>query len=165
MNVPMKACHLLFMKRLFSILSLGTLALTLAGLTGQAQTFTLDWFSIDGGGGKSTGGVYAVTGTIGQPDAGQMSGGQFVLQGGFWGVIAAVQTPGAPLLSISNSSGNVTVSWPLPATDFLLEQTNRLTGLPGSWLASPYAYVTNATTISVTFPPTPGNLYLRLRKP
>jgi hypothetical protein len=29
----------------------------------------LDWFTIDGGGGTSTGGVYAVSGTIGQPDA------------------------------------------------------------------------------------------------
>ena len=40
-----------------------------------AQTYALDWSTIDGGGGTSTGGVYAVSGTIGQPDAGRMSGG------------------------------------------------------------------------------------------
>jgi hypothetical protein len=32
--------------------------------------YSIDWSTIDGGGGTSTGGVYSVTGTIGQPDAG-----------------------------------------------------------------------------------------------
>jgi hypothetical protein len=32
-----------------------------------AQTHSLDWSTIDGGG-TSTGGVYTVTGTVGQPD-------------------------------------------------------------------------------------------------
>jgi hypothetical protein len=58
--------------------------------------YSIDWSTIDGGGGTSTGGVYSVTGTIGQPDAGKMSGGNFTLDGGFWGLVAAVQTPGAP---------------------------------------------------------------------
>jgi hypothetical protein len=59
-----------------------------------AQSYSIDWFTIDGGGGTSTGGVYSVTGTIGQPDAGGlMSGGNYTLQGGFWS-IQAVQTPG-----------------------------------------------------------------------
>ncbi len=65
----------------------------------QAQSYSIDWFTIDGGGGASTGGVYQVSGTIGQPDAGKMSGGNFTIDGGFWGIIAAVQTPGALLLS------------------------------------------------------------------
>ena len=34
------------------------------------QNIAVDWFTIDGGGGTSTGGVYSVSGTIGQPDAG-----------------------------------------------------------------------------------------------
>ncbi len=45
----------------------------------------IDWFTIDGGGGKSTGGAFELTGTIGQPDAGgPMTGGTFSLTGGFW---------------------------------------------------------------------------------
>jgi len=40
--------------------------------------------TIDGGGGTSTGGSYELSGTIGQPDAGQMSGGSYALTGGFW---------------------------------------------------------------------------------
>ncbi len=49
-----------------------------------AQTYGIPWWTIDGGGGASSGGSYAVTGTIGQPDAGTMTGGPFTLVGGFW---------------------------------------------------------------------------------
>ena len=65
-----------------------------AAITTPAQTFTIDWFTIDGGGGTSTGGVYSVSGTIGQPDAGgPMSGGQYSVTGGFWSLLSVVQTP------------------------------------------------------------------------
>ncbi|MFN3409754.1 MAG: hypothetical protein ACK45B_12210, partial [Limisphaerales bacterium] len=38
--------------------------------------YSIPWQTIDGGGGTSTGGVYRVTGTIGQPDAsGPMTSG------------------------------------------------------------------------------------------
>src|SRR5438445_10861776 len=89
----------------------------------RAQSYSLDWFTVDGGGGTSTGGVYSVSGTIGQPDAGHMSGGNYGLDGGFWGIIAAVQTPGAPLLVIRLTTTNtVAVSWPSPSTGFTLQQ-------------------------------------------
>jgi len=48
--------------------------------------FDLSWYTIDGGGiTLSTGGPFTLGGTIGQPDAGTMSGGSFTLDGGFWG--------------------------------------------------------------------------------
>jgi hypothetical protein len=50
-------------------------------------------FTIDCGGGRSTGGEFTLGGTIGQPDAGRVSGGSFVLSGGFWlggGIVTAV---------------------------------------------------------------------------
>src|SRR3954451_21861298 len=97
-----------------------------------AQSYSIDWFTIDGGGGNSTGGVYSVSGTIGQPDAGHMSGGNFTLDGGFWGIIAAVQTPGSPLLRVLMTSTNtVVVAWPAPSTGFSLQQ-NTFLGTP-SW--------------------------------
>jgi len=49
-----------------------------------AQPFSIDWFTIDGGGGTSSGGGFTLSGTIGQPDAGTLSGGGFTLRGGFW---------------------------------------------------------------------------------
>src|ERR1044072_1315143 len=44
-----------------------------------AQTYAIDWFTIAGGGGTGTGGVFRVTGTLGQPDAGTMRGGDYSL--------------------------------------------------------------------------------------
>src|ERR1700752_4218360 len=93
-------------------LTIATVCLGLASLAG-AQTYSIDWFTIDGGGGASTGGVYSVSGTIGQPDAGHMSGGNYNLDGGFWGIIAAIQTPGGPSLRVVLSGTNtVIVAWP-----------------------------------------------------
>ena len=46
-------------------------------------------YTIDSGGSESSGGQYAVIGTIGQHDAAVSSGGQYELLGGFW--------PGQPL--------------------------------------------------------------------
>src|SRR5215471_8224864 len=83
----------------------------------QAQTYSIDWFTVDGGGGTSTGGVYSLSGTIGQPDAGHMSGGNFTLDGGFWGILAAVQSAGAPTLRVVHTSTNtVVIAWPAPST-------------------------------------------------
>src|SRR3977135_3203739 len=100
--------------------------LSLAAPALRAQNYSIDWFTIDGGGGTSTGGVYSVSGTIGQPDAGTMSGGNYTIERGFWGIIAAVQPPVAPLLSIARSGANVIVSWPSPSTGFSLQQNTNV---------------------------------------
>jgi hypothetical protein len=46
--------------------------------------FDLSWWTVDGGVGTSSGGPYMLSGTIGQPDAGELSGGSYTLGGGFW---------------------------------------------------------------------------------
>jgi len=52
--------------------------------------YTLDWWTVDGGGATSSaGGSYSLGGTIGQPDAGTSNGGSYALTGGFWGGGAA----------------------------------------------------------------------------
>ena len=51
--------------------------------------YSISWYTIDGGGGTSSGGSYVLTGTIGQPDAAYSAGGKYELLGGFW--------PGEPL--------------------------------------------------------------------
>ena len=83
-----------------------------------AQSYSINWSTIDGGGGTSTGGVYTVSGTIGQPDAGPtMTNGQYAVTGGFWALPQAVQTEGAPTLTITHTTTNtVAVSWPSPST-------------------------------------------------
>jgi hypothetical protein len=138
-----------------------TVALT--ALAVRAQTnYTIDWYTIDGGGGTSTGGVYSVSGTIGQPDAGTMSGGSYVLQGGFWGVIAAVQMPGAPTLYISRAGSTVTVYWQ-DVSGWSLQQNSNLT-TPAGWSASGGVTTLNGTNyLNLTSPP--GNLFFRLSHP
>ena len=81
----------------------------------HAQTHSIDWYEIAGGGSTSTGAVYSVSGTIGQPDAsGNMIGGNYTLTGGFWSLIAVVQTIGSPTLTITHVGNSVKVSWPKP---------------------------------------------------
>jgi hypothetical protein len=121
---------------------------------------------MDGGGGTSTGGVYSVSGTIGQPDAGTMSGGPFTLVGGFWGVVAAVQTPGAPYLSVTRSNAAVVVSWSKADPAWKLEFTPQLVAMgTNMWTLMAPPYPTNATDCVVTEAAPVGNKFFRLRKP
>jgi hypothetical protein len=55
--------------------------------SGAPGSFTIDRYTIDGGGGTSTGGPFSMTGTIGQYDANPFpaQGGPFTVIGGFWG--------------------------------------------------------------------------------
>src|SRR5208283_866799 len=102
---------------------------------GFAQTYSIDWYKIAGGGGTSTGATYQVSGTIGQPDAsGAMTGGNYSLTGGFWSLISVVQTAGAPTLYISQSGNTVTVYWQ-DVSGWSLQQNNNL-ALPANWSAS-----------------------------
>jgi len=74
-----------------------------------AGDFDLSWHTIDGGGGSSTGGGFELAGTIGQHDAGQtMTGGNFVLIGGFWA--GAGSAPSIPCPWDLDMSGVVNTS-------------------------------------------------------
>lgn len=57
----------------------------LAAATCAAEPFSIPWYTVDGGGGLSSGASFSLAGTIGQPDAGApMQGNAFTLRGGFW---------------------------------------------------------------------------------
>jgi hypothetical protein len=127
--------------------------------------FKIDWWSIGGGGGPSTGGVWTVTGSI-EPVAGNASGGGFVVTGGFWSVVGSVATPGAPQLIIERQGSNVRIAWPRSAEAFALQETLTLNGAPAiPWTDATYARTTNASQISVTIPSPTGFRYFRLQKP
>lgn len=129
-----------------------------------AQNYSIDWYTVDGGGGTSTGGVYSVSGTIGQPDAGgPLTGGAYSLTGGFW-AIGAVQTPGAPLLTISRTPTNtVVVSWPLPASGWGLQQSTNLS--TAVWAAPIETIQDDGTHQFIIVNPPTENRYYRLFKP
>ena len=122
----------------------------------QAQSYSIGWYKIAGGGGTSTNGQYSITGTIGQHDAGTaMTGGNYSVTGGFWSLIA-VQTPGAPLLSIAASGSQVIVSWSSASSGFTLQTNSTLT--PATW----GSYRGSVTNNSAVISPPKGNLFFRL---
>ena len=89
----------------------------------SAQNLSVDWFTLDGGGGQSSDGNLTISGTAGQPDAGIMGDGALMVQGGFWPVLIqgipmasapagyqiyfSVQsaTPGSNYIGVVNSDG------------------------------------------------------------
>ena len=100
------------MKRLRIFLLLAVAALLVgAGLlatahAARAQTsaapdvsYSITWYTVDGGGGASTGSGYTLTGTAGQPDAGTLTSLSYTVAGGFWaGVTNALHNLFLPLV-------------------------------------------------------------------
>jgi len=144
------------MKKLFLFFSL------LVPVASHAQSYSIDWYKISGGGGTSTGGQYSLSGTIGQPDAsGAMTGGNYSVTGGFWSLFA-VQTPGAPLLTITYIGNQAIVSWPSPSTGWTLQTNGNLT--TGTWVNYGGTIGDNGTIKTETNAPPTGNVFFRLKQ-
>jgi hypothetical protein len=147
--------HFKTWRRLVAWLMLATVA-----LSARAQNYSIDWFKVAGGGGTSTGGLFSVSGTIGQPDAGgPMTNGQYSVMGGFWVLPTLVQTPGSPTLHINNSvPGWATIWWTPPTSGFVLQETPSLA--PAAWTNSP-SNTNNPATVPAVLP----TRFYRLWKP
>jgi hypothetical protein len=128
------------------------------------NSYQIDWWTVDGGGGTGTGATFSLSGTVGQPDAGRSRGGNFTLSGGFWSLFAALQTTGAPYLRVALTPTNtVCVWWTLSGTSWQLQATTDLVGTGSSW--SVYPYMTNGENcIYIESLPTSSKFY-RLHKP
>ncbi len=142
--------------RLFAILS------AFAGLpAGQvfAQSYSIDWYTIDGGGGTSTNGTYTLTSAIGQTDAsGSMTNGPYSLTGGFWVLPLMVQDSSAPTLAVVPAApGFALISWTPNLPGFALQES--LTLHPPAWSNSP-----SVGTNPVTVPATSPTKFYRLQK-
>lgn len=78
------------------------LALLLSAGYALAQTgggYDLTWWTVDAGGGTSSGGGYTLSGAIGQPDAAPaLSGGGYALVGGFWAGEGGATPAGPPTI-------------------------------------------------------------------
>jgi hypothetical protein len=130
---------------------------------GHGAKLSIDWFKVSGGGGTSTGGVYSVRGTISQHDAGgPMTGGNFSFTGGFW-ALYAVQTEGAPALSIKLTNNTAMVYWPSPSTGYSLQVNTNLA--TGNCVAPGESVTDNGTIKFIIVTPPAGNRYYRLKNP
>jgi hypothetical protein len=94
-----------------------------------------------------------------------MSGGGYSVSGGFWSLLSLVQTPGAPLLSITVTATNTAmISWPSPSTGFTLQQnTNSISSL--NWSNMSAGIQNNGTFKYLIVDPPAGNRFYRLFKP
>ncbi len=74
-----------FIVRVLLVIALFAMLASVA-LAQSGGGYDLTWNTVDGGGATfSTGGEYSLGGTIGQSDAGVLTGGGYTLAGGFWG--------------------------------------------------------------------------------
>ena len=90
-----------------------------------------------------------------------MTGGSYSVTGGFWSIFA-VQTPGAPLLTITLTSTNTAiVSWPAPSTGWSLQQNSDLTTT--TWTTPSDTVQNDGTNKYIVVSPTANNLFYRLR--
>jgi len=154
-----------YLGRLWKPFFCAALVLAALAMRSEAQQYAISWYKVAGGGGASSNAPFVVHGTIGQHDAsGKLTGGAYTLTGGFW-VMVAVQSPGAPLLSIQLSNPTTAlVMWPAPAPGFRLQKNADLSTT--NWTDVP----TNTLTVvngqnQITVTPIPGNQFYRLINP
>lgn len=147
------------------LLKCGTLLVAFGFMAAaRAQNQAVDWHAIVAGAGTSSNGAYAVTGSIGQPTTAHSENGRFAIDSGFWGFATAVQMPGAPWLTIRSSSANaITISWPSPATGFVLQSAADLAA--ANWMTIDTTPTDDGITRTLVLPTTSGNHFFRLLKP
>ncbi len=147
------------------------LAVLLAGfVVTPARLFGAD-FAVDqgvmsSGGGTSTNAVFSITGTLGQPDAGaRLMGGVFAVEGGFWGAVTLLQTPGVPPLSLQllKASSTLFFSWPVTGETYVLE-SSPVVGPAAAWIPVSASVQPGAQYRFVLLPQQPGQRYFRLRQ-
>jgi hypothetical protein len=152
------------MRKRSILVECAALVFGLAGLSPlRAQPYSIDWFKVAGGGGTSTNGQYGISGTAGQADSGTMTGGNYAVDGGFWGIIAPLQTPGAPTLRLVVTATNtLVITWLAPSTGFTLQHNAAISN--ASWTVVTNAPVVVDSENQVALPRPPGNHFYRLTK-
>ena len=157
-------CQMITNVMKIAILAFALVSRLLLSTDAMAQSYSIDWYKVSGGGGTSTGGTYSVSGTIGQHDAGgPLTGGNYSLTGGFW-ALYAVQTPGAPVLSIKLTTTNTAqVYWPSPSTGFNLQVNTNLATT--NWVTPAESVTDNGTIKYIIVNPPTGNRFYRLKNP
>jgi hypothetical protein len=135
----------------------------IASVCSFAQSYSIDWHKIAGGGGTGAGGNFTLNGTIGQHDAGRgATNNQFTVTGGYWSMVNVVQTIGLPnLLIVVRGNGKVEVSWPNTGS-YLLQQKNDLAN--GAWSTTAFPITTANGTNSISISAPAGNLFFRLKQ-
>lgn len=150
-------------RRARHILTLCVAALAVA-LPAEAKDYSIPWRKITGGGMmSSTGGAFAVSGTIAQAGAGRVAVASHQITGGYWAIV--LRAAGDPRLQTSGSGAERVFTWFTKTPGFVLQQTTNLAG-PVAWSNVSQPVTTNGSTHLVTIPAPEreGQVFYRLRK-
>jgi len=77
-------------RRVVYIILVAVCLLTIQVVQAAEADYGLSWWTVDAGGGSSTGGNFVLTGTVGQAEPGLMNGGNYSITGGFWAQLQAL---------------------------------------------------------------------------
>ena len=146
-------------------LTLPFLAFALSA-TAYAQS-SIDWSTLDAGGGAHSSANYVVNFTAGQMDVGStvLNSANYRIIPGFWALEDLGPATGLPELSIAERGLNEVLSWPSPSTGFVLQHTDSLNVLPAAWSDTPGLVSDNGFIKSLTLPHNLSKRFYRLRRP
>ena len=139
----------------------GILVVVFTVVTAAAQNYAINWSTIDGGGGESSGSDYTIQATIGQPDAGALSGSDYFLSGGFWHTFET-ELATQPVLRITRVGPTAVIAWPNPSTGFELQESEMLSGV---WSTVSQGPIVVGQEKQVTVSATIGGHFYRLQRP
>ncbi len=132
-------------------MALGVVGPLLVATAAAAQSYALDSQMVGSGGGTSTGGVYSVNASVGQPVAGSMSGGPYTIDAGFWSVIGPAPTAAGERV-INGSFENLSNSF-IADVYGLMSLPAGSTAIPGwTTLTAELAWVSNTNTFGAATP-------------
>lgn len=124
---------------------------------GQAQQFSLQNSTINGGNQVAHGGRFSVAASGGQTASGQSSGSQFSMRGGQASAATSLTPPIVPTMAVMHSTpANVVIAWQPLISGYVLEFTDTL--------KSPvWSIFFNGQTNLLSVPSRSRHLYFRLR--
>jgi len=136
------------MKQIFAISLL--LCAWCAVVRAESGDYEIDWYSLDCGGGASADEVYAISGTIGQPNTDEVGDDIFTILSGFWAAAIETSAPTPPKLTVNVVGDIMVLTWPASVTGFYLEQNFELTQ-PGGWspVNQPVVVSNDCNTVTV----------------
>lgn len=129
-----------------------------------AKEYKIPWRKITGGGMmSSTGGTYAVSGSIAQSGAGRVEVTSHQVTRGFWAIV--LSTAGDPRLHVEGIGTERIFTWFTSTPGFVLQQTTNMAE-PVAWIDAPQPVTTNGSKHQVTIQPPgqDGQVFYRLRK-
>lgn len=136
-----------------------TLLLLFAAVANAAAQYSMDWHTMDAGGGSGAAGTFAMHSTLGQPDAFSGAAGNVAFVGGYWSLL---DEP-VPLLRIFRVGPDVVLAWPNPSPGYELQASPNL--ITGSWSAVQIPAQKVGSEFQVTWGPPVGSHFFRLRRP